>query len=811
MRWFNYIKVALRTLILHRRFSLLTLIGMSVGIAMGLLVLQYVFYQFSFDTYYSNPGDIYRVTSTGHLSSEELGAAVVPVILGPTLEKYSQVEVLTRVVPAPEMLVKSPFNEAYQTEVVFADRHFFEVFDRPFLLGDSAACFPDSACAIISSSAASRFFGQNNPLGQTIQLDDSTTFTVKAVFEDVPPNSHFKYSIVLPFSFVLNRMKVRHGDDYQKTVNSWFTLSGYAYFRKSAGANMDSLRHQFNADADLLMEPEIMETFGSKTRANLDFRFQPLRHIYLFSDLDFEIGATTNAVYVFLFLAVALFILGITAVNFINLTMARATIRFKEVGVRRVFGARRTHIVFQFFTESVVFTFMALFLGLVLVELSMPSFNRLFQIQLKVPGYRDQMSILWILANIFFVALLSGSYPALYFSGIHPRTIFRGVAVRKKKSVSLRGFLVMLQVFVAVSVITIALGMQRQLGYIHHADLGFDTGGLYIIERTGVLADKTDSVIDALKKVDGVEQMVKLYRKPGENIPLISFYHADDTSRAFLLGVQYVDCHLFEAIGVDVISGQSPGKGDCADSTRVLINQTGARLLNIGEVAGEYIKTVSRSGEHERLEIAGVVPDVHFESLKQPLRPTIFVPVTSKEEAQNLLVKFNRTDIEGVEAKMMPVWRHYAGDAPFVVSPVAARIAAFYDEDTRYSNIATSFAVLALFIAALGLIGMSSFILGFRQNEMILRKVSGAPVPAILGHIFRGYFMYVLLGVLLSISVSNVFLKMWLSTYTYNFGLNLFCFLIPAILVSAIALIIAWSTGVSTLQNVLKHIREITR
>ncbi len=810
MRWLNYIKVSLRTLFLHRSFSLLTLVGLAVGIAMSMLVLQFVFYQTSFDNFYRNPDDIFRVVTHGHLSDEPLGAALVPMVLGPTLDKYPEVEVLTRVVPLSEKLVKSEFAESYESNIVFADSVFFQVFDRPFLLGDSPSSLTDTKGAAISASAAKRFFGSKNPVGRSFELDDTTAFTVKAVFKDVPANSHFKYDIVLPFENLLDRMKVSYGDDFPKSMKSWFVLSGYAYFRRAPGVGMDSLENNINAEADQLMNPELLEAFGEMNRTDLNFVFQQIRHIYLFSDLDFEIGQVTNPVYVFIFLAVAIFILAVTAVNFINLTIARAIPRFKEVGVRRVFGARRSQIITQFFVESVFFSFLSLFFGLVLVELFGPYFYGLVHLDLATSVYREQLNILWVLGITFFVGLLSGSYPALFFSGFPSYNIFKGKIGLNKRGIKLRGFLVFLQVVVAVMVLTIALGMHRQLRLIDRADLGFNRDNLFMIERTGLLKEKTDSVIGALMRVDGVESVVKLYKKPGENISLISFYHGGDTSRVFLFGVHYVDCRLFDALDVKLLQGDPFDLHDCSDSTRVLINATGARMLNLDSVNGEYLESVSRSRDRTRLNVVGVLEDVYFENLKQELRPTIYLPATSEKVPENLLIRYKGGDFEGVKGRVLSEWNHLIPGTPFHVAPFSEHIASFYDEDRRYSGIADAFALLALFIASLGLIGMVSFILGYRKNQMQIRKLAGASTDSILWNTFKGYFFSVVLGVVLSVPLSIMLLKIWLRTFSFNFGLNLFCFLGPAILVVVMALVIAAIGGSLLLRRASMGIGQVS-
>lgn len=810
MRWINYIKISLRTLFLHRGFSLITLVGLSVGIAMGIMVLQYAVYQTTFDNHYETPDNIFRVISTGHLSNEELEAAVVPMVLGPELAKFPGVESLTRLVPASEMLVKSDFYEAYESEVIFGDSNVFRVFNRPFIQVDTTHNPADSSSVFLSRSAVLRYFGENNPLGRKLEFNDSTIFTVQGVFEDVPSNSHFKYDFVLPFSFVLERMKQHYGKEYSDAMNRWFFLSGYTYFRKTNEIHEDALQSQFNAKADSLMEDEILSSFGDKGKANLDFVFQPLRSIYLFSNLEFELGENANPVFVFIIFMVAVFILGVTAVNFVNLVISRASVRFKEVGVRKIFGAGSSQIASRFFIESIFFSFLALFIGLVIVELLMPWFNRLFQEGLSVPGYLDQLNIFWILGITLFVGLLSGSYPAHYFSGIHPLSLFRDTFSVSKRGFILRGLLVTLQIFVAALIATIAMGMHHQMNFIRQFDPGFNAENLFLIERTRVLESKTDSLINSLEQVEGIDEVVRLYNKPGENVSLVSFYHGGDTSNIHLLSVYYVDCDFFDALGVEVLRGKALNAGDCADSSMVLINESGANMLGMDSLKDQYIETVSTSAGSERFHITGVVPDVYFSTLKEPLRPAVFVPVTKPETSQSILISVYRKDMPWIKKVAEPVWERFVPGVPFLLTPVTERISSFYKGDIRYLRIAQAFSLLALFIVLLGLIGLVSFILEFRRKEMVILKLSGAPGHSVFFQIFKGYFGYVTMGVLLSLPFSFKILNMWLGTYAFHVGINWFVFFLPILLLITMAVLIALAAKTIRLRMLMRNIRFVS-
>ncbi|MFW6043685.1 MAG: ABC transporter permease, partial [Marinilabiliaceae bacterium] len=512
MKILNFIKISLRSLLLHRGFSLITLLGLSVGIAMSIFVLEYVFFQFSFDKHYNNSEDIYRVVSEGQLGGENVHVALSPMLLGNVLNNYDNAEAVSRVIDASGKPVQSDFSRSYETDIIYADPSFFRVFQRPFVAGDPGECLADSSCIAISASAAGRLFGHRDPMGKTVQIEDDHSYEVCAVYEDVPGNSHFQYDFVLPFRNVERRLQDRYDDDYQEIEDSWFSLITYVYFKHDGKGGVKDFQKRFNADIEPDMKAEAEELFDDQSGADLRFEFQPIENIYLFSDYEFEIGETTHSLYVFVFLGVALFILMITVFNFMNLTTARALDRAREAGVRRIFGAERKHLVIQFISESVLFSLVALFLGLVMVELLSPVFSRLFGIELFEVGVRQNLDLLWILGITLFVGFSSGIYPAFVFSGI------RGVHLQKgyykfssRPGLWVRGALVLIQVFVAVVLTATAIGMQRQLHLIDEADLGYEPSEMLLVERAHYLDEKAGDVTKQINDLDGVSDVCQLF------------------------------------------------------------------------------------------------------------------------------------------------------------------------------------------------------------------------------------------------------------------------------------------------------------
>ncbi|PWD99869.1 ABC transporter permease [Marinilabilia rubra] len=799
MRIFNYIKISLRTLFLHRGFSLLTLFGLSLGIAMSIFVLEYVFYQFSFDRHYKNSESIYRIVTKGQLENEKVNAALAPMAMASELKKYYQTKAVTRIADASEKPVQSPYGKSLESGIIFADSTFFDVLSRPFLLGQSEGCLTDSFSVAISRSAASRLFGNRNPVGEFIRINEEDSFQVTGVFQDVPNNSHLKYNFVIPYTIMEKELRKYYEDNFDQVINSWFSLTCYVYFRVKEGTNSQAFATRLNEDLKPEMEKEDRDLFGGDSHTNLHYEFQSLEQVYLFSDLDFELGETANPVYVFIFLGVAFFILLVTAFNFMNLTTARALDRAKEAGVRRVFGAPRRSLVGQFISESVLFSFVALFLGLVLVELMLPVFSNLFRVEFLSENYREQLNLPWIVFITFCVGLMSGLYPAFVFSKIRASQV---QAERTKFSsypgLWFRGLLVMVQIFVAVFVSSTAIGMWRQIKHVEQVDLGFNSRNLVLIERAHYLDGNPDSVFKEIADVEGVSSYSKLYRNPGDPTSIMSFNFegGGDSTKLYLFAVHYVDSTFFETLQSRMLNGKYESNDSSKisnDSSKIVVNELAATLLNPdGAVVGESLKTLThRNSPSVEFEISGVVENLFLGSLKNQLRPSIFIPMDRNEKPRSILVRINPDNLNSAIEEINGIWDKAETEVPFLSTPLQERIKSYYKEDYRYSSLATAFSILVLVISLLGLTGLVSFLVATRQQDVLLRKIMGIPDASNLRFLFSGYFFFVLAGALLALPASRGLLSAWAETFTAQYQMDYFCYLFPSILLIAFAIGIA--------------------
>ncbi len=801
MRFLNFIKTFFRTIILHSGFSLLTLLGLSIGMAMSLLVLIYVYYESNYDRHWSDSSQIYRVYSYGEIGEEKIRSAVTPLPLCEALQKLDGVSLATNLVPGNRKLVSSAYIQSLESYFYYADAHFFEVFDLPFLLGEREGVLNDSNSVVITFSAAQRLFGQRNPLGEKLTLENGLEYVVTGMVEDVPANSHLK------FDFVGNWLQVEGGMRKDPTLphagmlDNWLYLNSYTYFKLSeTGASSEVLK-QLSLEAVQKVNAQIAASFRLTDQAPgniyLNFGIQPIHDIHLYSEVENEMGTVANPVYIMIFTAIAFFILLITAINFMNLTTAKASRRYKEVAVRKYFGAGRRFLVYQFLTEAVVYSFIALFVALVLVELLMPGFNLMFGIEMTSTGFIQQPDTIWILVITMLLGVLSGSYPAMFFSGLKPHLAINGAMKVKKWGVVIRGVLVSSQVVLSICLIVLSIGMYAQLRFLEEAPHGFEEEDAIALEWGAMDRDGLQKIREALE-ISGLVKAVGLAEYvPGDDPSVISFRQSGDSSQVVLLAVNYVDAGYFEAVGAEFVDGEVWAENDGLKASKVVLNASAARFLGYYENKQQALELVGgrSAGETYFFNVAGVVKDMAFAGVKEAARPMVFLPETSSNRAEHMIISFDTHAFEQGVEEVHRVWSREVPDRAIKLKALSEIKSGFYSEERRFANIAAMFSVLAIILTVFGKIGMAAFVVQYHQKNIFIRSILAAPFFRLLAYGLRGYWMYVLFGMALALPLSSFLLHLWLSGFKVAFTPGWIIYLYPVLILLFTSIVVAYLTG----------------
>ena len=808
MRILNFIKTFFRNILLHSGFSLLTLFGLSIGIAMSLLVLIYVYYESNYDRHWPHTEQIFRLYSYGEISGEAIKSAVTPQPLAGVVAQAEDVEAVVRLVPGARKLVAGSFNRSLESDFFYADPDFFEIFDLTFLEGDPHSALRDSAAVVLTRSTALRLFGEEKVKGALLTVEDSSVFRVSAVVEDVPANSHFSFDFLASWPEVEARLRKHPEDERAGMIDNWLHLNSYTYLKAKTNVNVSQLGREVAALTVQEVEQQIAASFSGRGegegRIAINFGLQSVSAIHLHSQLDNEPRERASSLYLYIFTAIAIFILLVTAVNFMNLTTAKAARRYKEVAVRKYFGAGRRMLIMQFLTEAVAFSFLALFLALVLVEWLLPVFNAMFQIRMSVADFIREPDTIWILVLTMSLGVLSGSYPALFFSGLKPWSALNGNMRVSRLGLVLRGLLISFQTALALVLLVLTLGMAWQLHFLQRSSHGFQEEDALVVEWGGTDTEGLLELKEGLLQRSEVDKVGLAQFVPGDDPTVVSFRWEGDSTRVLLLALNYVDEGFFEALGAELTAGRWWNAGpDSSGAAEAVISASALRLLEQSGAQQQFLEMIGgRSTARDyRFKVVGVVADIAFSGIKGEARPMVFVPDREAARSEHLIIRLNTAP--GAVNAVQEVWREQAPGRTMHYSSLAALKEGFYAEEQRFAHIAVMFALLALVLMVFGLIGMSAFLLQYHQKQLFIRKVLSAGFKDLLAYSLRDYWLFLAGGMALGLPAAAFVLQFWLAGFSRIFVLPFYAYILPVLLMLMLAFVVAWITGGREIRKVV--------
>lgn len=762
----NYFKIAFRNLLYQKAYSFINIFGLSVGLAACLLIALYVRLELSFDRFHAKAGRIVRVTQ--HLENSREGEwrwAYAPDPLAAELKaNFPEVEETASVNVYSNKLVQCGDRRFYEDQFAFVNPEVFKLFDFSVRRGDPATGLAPPFKVFLSQSAARKYFGEENPLGKTLTLGNQHVFEITGIFADLPPNSH------LQFRFAASR-ESQYFMGWKR--DDWFSNAlTYVLLRQPRDAT--SLETKLPALA--------IKHFGEPAKKR--FSLIPLMDIHLYaSDLK-DPAPQSDIRYVYLFSSIALLILFIACINYVNLATARAAKRAREVGVRKVVGAGRIQLVRQFLGESVMLSIMALGLSLALVEVLLPFFNRLMNRSLQV----NVLEISWLLpvlaGTIVVVGLLAGSYPAWFLSAFRPAIVLKG-EVCSPAFRALRQGLVVFQFGVSVALIIGTLIIQQQLHFLQQQRPGFDKAQIVTIPTRGELKNDYAAFKSELLQHPSIERVTTASSLLGSywihSIPLKKIEEAPGDGYFFVDGFQ-VDYDFFATLGLEIIRGRAFSPDFPSDVTNaVIINETAVRKLGWEEPLGKHIEL---SGQRV---VVGVVKDFHYKTHRAPIEPIV---ITLTDSVSTLIAaKISPGDLPGTLASMKKTWETMVPSLPFQYAFLDEEFDALYRTERRLGQLFGAFASLAVLIACLGLFGLAAYLAQLRTKEVGIRKVLGATVTNIIVLLSKEFVKLVLIANLIAWPVAYFAMNKWLQDFAYRIGINWWIFALAGGLALLIALL----------------------
>ncbi|MBS1596920.1 MAG: ABC transporter permease [Bacteroidetes bacterium] len=806
----NYLKIAWRNLKKYKTFSAINIAGLAIGLACFLLIALYVTDELSFDRYNENAEDTYRINCDLTFNGSVLRLPVASDMTGSTLKKdYPQVNEFTRVFANGRKQIKFGNNFINERNVAHADSTFFNVFTLPALQGDTKTALDEPNTVVISASAAKKYFGTTDAIGKIIQTDDNgkTLYKVTAVIKDVPENSHFHFD----FIFSMKNVNYEWGNYLSNNFFTYIVLqpgTDYKAFEKKAIAQYLQ-RYVFPA-AQHMMQISSMEEF-EKAGNKLSYSLMPLTKIHLYStDRDFELSPSGNIQYIYIFSAVAIFILLIACINFMNLTTARSANRAKEVGVRKVLGTDRNNLVLQFLFESVMMVTFSLIIAIALVNILLPAFNNIASKNISLNQIFSPAILISLFVLPLFVGLLAGSYPAFFLSRFSPAEVLKGKLNMGSKSSWLRSLLVVFQFATSIILIIGTIVIYHQLHFIQNTNLGFNKSQVLIINNTYALGQNVNAFKDEITKMQGVSSGTISDYLPVSSSRSDYTYSKDqvmNSQNGLNIQVWSVDYDYLKTMGMQLASGRNFSHDFGSDSSAVIINETAAKILGYANPIGKKIYEVTRPpAPWTSHDIVGVVKDFHFESLRQHIGPLCFRLGRSTGTTS---FKVNAPNIPVLLAQVEKTWKTLAPGKPFSYRFMDESFDDMYRAEQRVGTIALIFSMLAIMIACLGLFGLSTFIAEQRTKEIGIRKVLGANVGGIVQLLSKDFVRLVLIAFVIAAPLAWYFMNHWLQDFAYRVQIGWWVFAVAGFAALIIALATVSFQAIKTaLANPVKSLRS---
>jgi putative ABC transport system permease protein len=800
----NYLKTALRNLWKNKGFSTINILGLAIGLATCLLILIYVMDELSYDRYNKSADRIYRLDTEikfGGANFIHLVMAQGPAPAGPAmLREYPEVEKEVRVQKSGGFLVRKGSQNIQEDAVVYADSSIFEVFTLPLIDGDPHTALVDAHTIVLSATMARKYFGAADIVGKTLVINDSIPYKVTGVMRDMPTQSHFHADFLVSMS---------ESED-AKRPDAWTQNSYNTYLLLRQGSD----GHQFEGKLQEMIVKYIAPLLQSRMNISLDqfyksgnkyeYTLTPLTAIHLHSNKMGELGANGNPQYVYIFSTIAIFILLIACVNFMNLSTARSASRAKEVGIRKVLGSLRGSLIRQFIVESMLVSFVAMLLALGIAWLLLPVFDQLAAKEMSIGLFSRPLLAPGLLCLVLVVGLLAGSYPAFFLSAFQPIAVLKGDVSRGFKTGWLRNSLVIFQFFISICLIIGTVVIYRQLGYIRSRSMGFNREQVLVIHNTPALGDGITAYKNELATLPGVEGVTMTGYLPtsgDRNNNAFWLSPEFDFKKALAMEKWLIDEHYIPVLGMNIVAGRNFSKDFPTDSMGVIINEAVVRLVGLTHPIGTkfYMPDGARTDTVLTYHVVGVVKDFNFNSLREAVSPLVLL---LKPNNDRIALRVSTDHVERLVAQVEDQWRKLAPGRPFSYTFMDDDFNSLYRSEQRIGGISLSFSLLAIFIACLGLFGLAAYEAEQRTREIGIRKVLGASVTGIVSLLSKNFLLLVGIAALIAFPLSWWAMHHWLQDYAYRISIGWGVFALAGALAAVITLV---SVGLQALRSALAN------
>ncbi|ASU34859.1 ABC transporter permease [Mucilaginibacter xinganensis] len=762
----NYIKTAFRGLMKNKGFTFINVFGLALGLATCLLIVFYVFDELSYDLFNTKADRIFRVNNDIKFGGNENSYAVAPPPTAAALKAdFPEIEQVVRFRERGGNQVKKGKQNIIEERMVYADNSIFSIFTLPMITGSTGNALTEPHTVVITEKMAKKYFDRTNVAGQTLTFNDTSFYKITAVIKDIPRQSHFNFDFFIAMPGLA-----------ESKEDTWFSNNFNTYILLKPGADVNKLEAKLPGFLQKHAGPQLKAilhlTFNELEKSGNYFKLSliPLKKIHLQSASVAELDANGDIKYVYIFSAIAVFILLIACVNFMNLSTARSSGRAREVGVRKVLGSPRKYLIAQFLTESILVTLVATIIALLLAWAFLGQFNKMSGKELVITWQIISWLIPVLLLIIIVIGCLAGSYPALYLSAFQPIQVLKGKIAAGFKGGVFRSFLVVFQFSISIFLIIGTLVIYNQLKYIQSKDLGYNRDHVMIVRNVWSLGNNARVFKHEVQGLAGVQNASLSGALPTGGYGNSSTMFKDpvvDQKRAILAQIWPVDEDYLPTLGIKMAAGRNFSKQMLTDSVGLVVNEAAARMLNFSDPITQplYAPNDNMVKTMKKYHIIGVMKNFNFRSLKDNITPLIF---TLNEDRGAVSVRIRSANIPSIIQQIKNKYNSFSPTQEFNYTFMDEDFDAIYRAEQRIGTISVAFTTLAIIIACLGLFGLAAYAAEQRTKEIGVRKVLGASISTIVGMLSKDFIKLVLFSIVLAAPLAWWAMHSWLQGFAYR-------------------------------------------
>lgn len=800
----NYLKLTIRNLVNNKVYTFINIFGLAVGVSCFILISLFVKDEITYDNFNKNAERIFRVNAHYKIGDNRFNMANSPVPLGNVLvDEYPEIEKSARLTNRETIYIKKGDEYIKELEFFYADSTMFEIFTAEFIEGNYKTALTQPNSVVITDEMAEKYFAGKNPMGERLILSNGMVMLVTGVVKPFPKNSHIEFDFIASYNSLIESSEIH-----------WFGEFVHTYVLTNRIVTEKELNDKIFQVTEKHVGPILKGAFGVSYQEfinngnDFSFVFVPLKKIHLYSTVYNELKETDDINTVYIFSAIAIFILLIACINFINLATAKSTRRANEVGVRKVLGSNKGQLIKQFLSESVILCFISVLISAMIVEIALPYFNELTQKNLGMDYFGNYYTIMFLLVFTLSLGFVSGIYPSIILASYKPVAVLKGKIFRNTKKSRLRRGLVVFQFTTSIVLFISTFIIYNQMEYMKNKNLGYNKDQILVVQNVSDLGEQQIAFVNSIKENSDIINASLSWGLPVHQLSANVYSKEKESNNSHTLVTIEVDYNYLDTYKLQMKSGRFFSREISGDTLGIILNEAAVKKLGYNDPINEKLHiNIGEEANTPKLTIIGVVKDFNIQSLKDEIRPAAFL-LLNRHKANYLSVKLTTRHIENSIKYVSDKWKEFGQSKPLEYTFFDESFDDMYRSEIRAGKVFTVFAVLSIIIACLGLFGLAAFTAEQRTKEIGIRKVLGSSISQIIFLLSQEFVRWVIISNIIAWPIAYYIMNKWLEDFVYRIDINLLYFLLAGLVTLIIAILtVSFQSIKAAVANPIKSLR----